>query len=124
MVAVSDKFPYKTWICEKSFAHVQKFGGKVDIHSEDGLIVGDFKTTSVSGKDLTKISYPDHAIQLGAYAIGLGFPNATLTNIYISTKQPGDVFVKVYTEEESRLARKQWYAILDLWKLLKNFNVE
>jgi len=124
MVAVSDKFPYKTWICEKSFSHPLGYGGKVDNFAEDGTVVIDFKTTSLNGKKLEKAGYDEHVIQLAAYRLGLGLENATLSNVYISTSVKGEVFVKVWTEEEARLATQQWLAILNLWKLLKNFNVE
>jgi hypothetical protein len=120
--AIRKEFGDKKWIAEKSFAHPLGFGGKVDLCSEDQMIVNDFKTTSLNGDKLKKSGYSEHLLQLAGYRLGLGFSGATLINTYISTSKPGDVFIKIYTEEESSHATLEWLALLEYWKLSKRFD--
>ena len=121
--AMYKEFGAKKWLAEQSFAHPLNYGGKVDLASEDKLIVCDFKTSSMNGDKLLKAGYEEHKIQLAAYRLGLGYEKATLANTYISTSKPGEVFIKIYSEEEALQATNQWLAILACWKALKNFGI-
>ena len=71
------------WIAETSFAHPLGFGGKVDLHCRkgDGIVI-DYKTKKelVPGK---RYAWDDQAMQLIAYAVGLGIPQAKLYNIFV-----------------------------------------
>lgn len=78
------------------------FAGKTDlILSADNLLtVVDFKTT----KKLPKASYDEHRLQLSAYAACLHESNPEsirTANIYISTTEPGKVFMDVHADWES-----------------------
>lgn len=121
LMAVEKEFGKRTWIPEKSFAHPLGYGGKVDIQDEQGLIVADFKSTSLNGDKLKKAGYDEHILQLAAYRLGLGLERATLANIYISTTVPGEVFIKLWSDEDAMNATKQWLALLAFWKEWKNF---
>jgi hypothetical protein len=85
------------------------YGGKLDaiFWSEHGFVVVDFKTT----KRLPKESYPEHRLQLAAYAaagvMGILGDNSSIVrtcNIYISTTEPGKVAVSVHSADEWREA--------------------
>lgn len=117
--AIDHEFGEKPWVAEKSFAHPLRFGGKVDLSCP--VCVLDFKTTSLNGEKLKKAGYDDHIMQLAAYRLGLKLEKAYLCNVYISTTEPGEVYVKIWNEEESILATQKWIKLLEYWKLDKKF---
>ena len=115
-VAVIDNFCEKHWEPEKSFCSDLGFGGKVDLHSPDVVI--DFKTKEF-GPDDKVIAYDDQIMQLDAYRHGLGYPTATMANVYVSRSHPGEV--RVIVHEEGNYF-KRFKHLLDYWKLSKNYN--
>lgn len=120
--AIQKEFGNLKWIAEKPFAELElEYGGKVDLHSECGTVVIDFKTTSLSGEDLKKAGYPEHVMQLAAYRKGLKFDKAALCNVYISTTAPGQVYLRIWKEEEADHALRKWIALLNFWKIDKKF---
>ena len=76
--AVVKEFGSQNWVTEKSFAY-DGFGGKVDLHCED--IVIDFKTKEVV--DDKTDAYDEQLMQLAAYRVGLGIPDALCANVYV-----------------------------------------
>lgn len=71
------------------------YAGRFDalLESHDGLIVLDFKCTKSIPE---KSPWPEHKMQLGAYAAALGNTGdqrITTANVYISTIEPGKVVV-------------------------------
>ena len=112
-------YGYNSWIPESSFAHPLRYGGKVDLHNSIAII--DFKTTSLNGEKLKKAGYDEHALQLAAYRLGLKLERASLCNVYISTSVPGEVYLKIWSDEEALWATKSWLALLEFWKTAKKF---
>jgi hypothetical protein len=76
--AVVKEFGSQNWVTEKSFAS-DGFGGKVDLHCED--IVIDFKTKELV--DDKTDAYDEQLMQLAAYRVGLGIPDALCANVYV-----------------------------------------
>jgi hypothetical protein len=76
--AVIKEFGSQNWVTEKSFAY-DGFGGKVDLHCED--IVIDFKTKEVV--DDKTDAYDEQLMQLAAYRVGLGIPDALCANVFV-----------------------------------------
>lgn len=76
--AVVKEFGSQNWVTEKSFAY-DGFGGKVDLHCED--IVIDFKTKEVV--DEKTDAYDEQLMQLAAYRVGLGIPDALCANVFV-----------------------------------------
>lgn len=78
---------YRTdWISEMSFVNELGFAGKVDIsHDMRGVSwVIDFKTKNTADKwKPGKMAYSEMAMQLAAYRVGLGLPNARCANVFI-----------------------------------------
>ena len=105
------------WSTEKSFA-MNGFGGKVDLHSKDGQgVVIDFKTKEFTSETMDKAQgYSEHAMQLAAYRIGLGLPNARCANVFVSVTQPGLVVVREWEEAELVQAWKMFSALFEYWK--------
>jgi hypothetical protein len=98
--ALQNHFGHQGWIAERSFAHELGYGGKVDLHSP-GYVV-DIKTKDFT--DPNKISaYNENLMQLSAYRVGLGMPEARCANVFVSRTVPG--LVKVIEWEQSDLAR-------------------
>lgn len=92
---LNEKFPNANWVPEQSFVNtIYGFGGKVDLHDPDNLIVLDFKTKGTS--DIKKMrQYDDHGMQTAAYAVGLfdaeylDLDTFKRYNLFISTEEAG-----------------------------------
>ena len=105
----------RTWISERAFAHEAGFGGKCDLYSEaDGGFVADIKTKEFTDPD--KIGgYDEHLMQLAAYRVGLGVPNARCANVFVSVTEPGLAYVKEWSREELDRAWQMFEALLTFW---------
>jgi len=114
--AINSAFPNNNWLPEKSFCSPLGYGGKVDLHSEFAVI--DFKTKDFGPGDKV-VAYDDQAMQLDAYRNGLGYPKATMANVYISRTCPGEVRVIVHDEGNYF---QRFIHLLEYWKLSKNYN--
>lgn len=106
---------------EKSFAHIDGFGGKVDLSGkhepwdEDGFVI-DFKTKNKELVDKSCATI-EHCMQLAAYRKGLDLPTAKCYNLYISAAKPSEVYMHEWTEEELQRGEQMFYALLTFWKL-------
>ena len=97
------------------------YAGKTDCITEgSNIIVWDFKTTKA--KKLPKQSYPEHRLQLAAYAACLGNTGdkpINTANIYISTINPGEIsvcFNPDWTDDFEMFTK-----VCDLWYWQNNF---
>ena len=113
--AVSEAFPNNNWLPEKSFCSPMGYGGKVDLHSP--CVVADFKTKEFGPGDKV-IAYDEQIMQLDAYRHGLGYPAATMANVYVSRTHPGEVRVIVH-EDGNHFER--FTLLLQYWKLSKGY---
>ena len=90
----------QAWISERSFGHEMGFGGKCDLFSMkgDGIVV-DIKTKDFD--DPEKVDgYDEHLMQLSAYRVGLGLPNAQCANVFVSRSVEGLSVVKEWSQED------------------------
>lgn len=110
------QFGNQTWRPEKSFCSPLGYGGKVDLHSETHVI--DFKTKDF-GPDDKVVAYDEQIMQLDAYRHGLGIPEATMANVYVSRTHPGEVRVTVHDEGDHF---RRFCCLLEYWKLSKNYH--
>jgi hypothetical protein len=110
----------RTWISERAFAHEAGFGGKCDLYSEaDGGFVADIKTKEFS--DPAKVdAYDEHLMQLAAYRVGLGVPNARCANVFVSRSVPGLVVVKEWPLEDLDRGWAMFMHLLSFWQLKNN----
>lgn len=104
------------WSVEKSFGCILGYGGKVDLHKPN--IVADFKTKEF-GPEETKLAWPEHAMQLGAYRHGLDMPDAECANIFISVSNPGLIYTHIWDEESLMIGFNKFKCLLEYWKLDK-----
>ncbi len=111
--AVNDMFPNENWIHEKSFAHIDGFGGKVDLHSSN--VVLDFKTTE---KDVDSITpYFEQIMQLAAYKEGLMLnEKATVGNVYVNHFN-NKVKIIIHDDEEVKQALECFHCLLLFYRL-------
>jgi len=115
--AMQADFGTPEWSTEKSFCHELGFGGKVDLHSKSGQgIVVDFKTKEFTDPN-TVDAYDEHAMQLAAYRVGLGIPNARCANVFISVTEPGLVKVVEWSEDKMTRAWEMFQALLTYWQV-------
>ena len=120
--AVCDHFAEQDWVSERSFAHTDlRFGGKCDLYTEDGNgIVIDIKTKEFT--DPSKVEgYDEHLMQLAAYRVGLGVPNARCANVFVSRNVPNLVVVKEWDQADLERGWKMFMALLEFWQLKNKF---
>jgi len=115
--ALKKEFGNQEWYSENSFAHPLGYGGKVDIYSHDWVI--DYKTKDFDEKDMKKkFSYDEHIMQLSAYRIGLGLPEANIANVFISRTHPGLIKVELHKKDKG----EDFIALLNYWQIAKSFD--
>ena len=115
-------FPNCAWIAEDSFSSPYGFGGKVDLYSPSGIVV-DFKTKDgLAGKDAEKLIYDEHGMQLAAYSLGIGFPDAERVSVFIDRENPKIVLTHVWDAESHARHEKMFLSLLNYWMLLKEYN--
>jgi hypothetical protein len=111
------------WSVEKSFYH-NGYGGKVDLHSPDGIVL-DFKTKEFEpGTDAKKLTWPEQAYQLAAYRMGLKLPTARCFNVYVSVNNPGLAVTYEWPEPEIKKGEQIFLACLKLWQLIKGYTTQ
>jgi hypothetical protein len=115
--ALVNHFNEQDWVCEKSFAHILGFGGKVDLHA-DGLVV-DIKTKDF-GPDDNVAAFDEHRLQLAAYRMGLGMPRARCANVFVSRSHPGLAEVIEWNQDEIEQGWAMFTRLLDYWQIKNN----
>jgi hypothetical protein len=116
--AVSKRCGDQPWLCETSFAHRLGFGGKVDIHSPSYLL--DFKTKEFGPTSLPS-TWDEHAMQLAAYRVGLGVPQAECGIAFCSTVNPGLAHIVMLEEDQLQSAWTMFYGLLTYWQAKNNY---
>jgi len=118
--SIQNSFGTPEWSVEKSFCHELGFGGKVDLHSKSGNgIVIDFKTKEF--KDPSTVdAYDEHLMQLCAYRVGLGIPNARCANVFVSVTDPGLVKIIEWSEDEMKKGWIMFQSLLNYWQAKNN----
>lgn len=110
---ITQAFGEQKWIAERSFAHELGFGGKVDLHSDN--VVLDIKTKDFF--DLDKVeAYDEHLMQLAAYRVGLGLPEAECANVFVSRKVVGLTKIIEWTEKDLQRGWKMFLNLLQYWQ--------
>jgi hypothetical protein len=111
--AIESHYGARKWVAERAFAHEMGFGGKVDLHCED--IVIDIKTKDF--EDVAKVAgYDEHLMQLSAYRVGLGMPEARCANVFISRTNPDLVVVKEWDQADLARGWNMFTALLSFWQ--------
>ena len=106
---------------EVSFASPAGYGGKIDLVRKNAYI--DFKSKEFDEETpVTKLAWPDQALQLAAYRDGHGNIEAECMNVYISVTNPGLVVVHKWNEEELKKQLRIFLYLLEIWKLSNNYD--
>jgi hypothetical protein len=115
---------------EVSFYHPLGYGGCSDLvgwwRPDDPLgprrwLVLDWKTTETGPKKPPR-AWPDHAVQLSAYAHGIGTGNADLLSVIISRNEPDRICWHRWSKEEAAIGWQKFKHMLELWKLENNYD--
>lgn len=118
--ALETHFGRLAWVAERSFGHELGFAGKCDLHAPnevfEGGLVADVKTKDFSDES-DVIGYDDHLMQLSAYRVGLGIPNARCANVFVSRTTPGLCKIIEWSEEDLKRGWEMFYALLQFWQL-------
>ena len=113
---ITQEFGAQLWIPERSFSHELGYGGKVDLHctGNDGIVL-DIKTKEFFDKDKVD-AFDDHLMQLSAYRVGLGLPNARCANVFVSRSVPGLVKIIEWTERDLQRGFRMFCHLLNFWQ--------
>jgi hypothetical protein len=119
--SITEHFGEAIWISERSFSHEFGFGGKCDLFCAGTInAVVDIKTKEFT--DPKKVEgYDEHLMQLAAYRVGLGIPNARCANVFVSRNVPDLVVVKEWSEEDLVRGWKMFLSLLEFWQLKNQF---
>lgn len=110
--ALNASYGATDWIAEKSFGAKLGFGGKTDLCAPNVVI--DIKTKEFDADNLPE-GFDEHCMQLAAYRVGLGMPNAKCGNAFISVTNPGLVHVVVWAESDIQRGWNMFNSLLDFW---------
>jgi hypothetical protein len=110
---ITQAFGDQKWIAERSFAHELGFGGKVDLHCDN--VVLDIKTKDFFDLDRVE-AYDEHLMQLAAYRVGLGLPEAQCANVFVSRKVVGLTKIIEWTEKDLQRGWKMFLNLLQYWQ--------
>lgn len=116
-------FGPQNWSAERSFAHHDGFGGKLDLSSDSVVI--DFKTSTFDEtKKESEFGYDEHLMQLASYSYGLGIEHPRCANVYISTTLPGLVKVKEWSKDDIDRGLKMFLSLLQYWQAKTGYKPE
>lgn len=123
--AVFEELGVSNPVSERSFASKLGYGGAVDLHDKDADILIDFKTKNMSAEDVSKgkkFAYDEHAMQLGAYRLGLDMPTAKCYNLFLSRTEPDAYVLHEWSEEEIKRGERMFLLSFFMWKEMKGFD--
>ena len=84
------------------------------MHSPQGVVI-DIKTKEFT--DPAKVdAYDEHLMQLAAYRVGLGMPEARCANVFVSRSVPGLAKVVEWSPEDLARGWKMFAALLNFWQ--------
>ena len=114
--AIIKEFGGQWWIPERPFCHELGYGGKVDLHCTlDKGIVLDIKTKEFTDLDQVD-AYDEHLMQLAAYRVGLGIPEARCANVFVSRDAPGLVKIIHWPQEDLKRGFQMFCYLLNFWQ--------
>ena len=109
---------------EKTFASPLAFGGKCDSLNFKQRWILDVKTKQVID-DSKKLAYDEHVRQLAAYSCGmfdtLKMNGIRALNVFVGVNVP-QVRIREWTTEDLKRGLEQFLLLLQLWKLVNNFD--
>ena len=115
--AIQGHFGPQPWVAERAFSHEIGFGGKVDLHAPG--FVADIKTKDFSEGDKVE-GYDEHLMQLSAYRVGLGMPDARCANVFVSRSVPGLVKIVEWSQEDLERGWRMFHHVLQFWQEKNN----
>jgi len=122
--ALEEQYGRIGWIAERSFGHELGFAGKCDLHATNDA-VGNGIVVDIKTKDFTDskdvVGYDEHLMQLSAYRVGLGIPNARCANIFVSRTQAGLCKIIEWSEEDLQRGFEMFCALLKFWQLKNKY---
>ena len=117
-------FPDETWTAEDSFCADLGYGGKIDLHSDTGIFV-DFKTKDnleAKKKSPSSLVFPEHGMQLSAYAEGCDVKDPERVSIFVDRKDTELIIPWRWSKESHAKHISMFTSLLTYWKLFKNYD--
>jgi len=121
--AVLAYFGEKKWQPEVSFSF-GGFGGKCDLmarpNGTDAGLVIDVKTKDFSDPDKV-VAFDEHLMQLSAYRMGFEMPRARCANVFVSVKEPVQIKVVEWSDEDLQRGWAMFSSLLNYWQIKNNY---
>jgi hypothetical protein len=120
---VRAEFGAEGWLAEHSFASPLGYGGRVDLHRAAPAVVVDFKTVADGSKKGAQLAYPEHAMQLAAYAEGLGLLSsaARLVSVYVC-RTTHAASLREWSRDEAGTGWEKFLHLLAYWRLSTGYD--
>lgn len=124
---LGETFGTAEWSVERSFACDAGYGGKVDLYARTPRpVVIDFKTKEFTRANMDRkaVAWPEHGLQLAAYARGLGIDlNGPVQrwNVFVSTVEPGLIAPWMHDESSYPQHLDMFLALLRYWRASKQY---
>lgn len=110
------------WDCERYFTHPTGYGGCADLVGQGWVI--DYKTKQTADKFKPgKMAYDDHRMQLAAYRMGFGMPQARCANIFICLED-GAIDFHEHSQDELSHGWQIFQHALAIWQLRNGWPAE
>lgn len=117
--AIDDLCGTQEWIAECSFAHASGYAGKVDLHCDAWVL--DIKGSEFDDPRKLRL-YDEHAMQVGAYRVGLGLPKARGGIVFVSRNQPGLAYGIEIPQPDLERGEAMFAALLAFWKVKNRYD--
>ena len=103
---------------ERSFAHVDGFGGRIDWYNETTVL--DFKSKAKFKRDKKgnpdKMGYDNNVRQLACYAYGLGILSPRCVNVFVELGEPQDVMIVEWDANDIARGLRSFKRALEEWQ--------
>jgi hypothetical protein len=118
--AIDANFPGRGWMPEQACANPLGYGTKADLSAAD--VVLDFKGSEFdSAKAPTLKTWDEHAMQLAATRMALGFTKAECAIVYVSRTVPGLARIIRVDEPELEQGWAMFQSLLAYWQAKNNY---
>jgi hypothetical protein len=118
--AIDANFPGRGWMPEQACANPLGYGTKADLSAAD--VVLDFKGSEFdSAKAPTLKTWDEHAMQLAATRMALGFTKAECAIVYVSRTVPGLCRIIRVDEPELEQGWAMFQSLLAYWQAKNNY---
>lgn len=119
---IAQRYGLAGWEAEQSFGHELGYGGKIDLRRPQ--IIMDFKGKDYEPDKTAKDwAFPNHCMQLVAYADGSGYTKPDCVSVFFCRNKPGiKPVVREWDDAEIVQQREAFRLLLRLWQIRRDYD--